>query len=475
MLNLQLPDGAAFHRSKDVMAEIEQEISSIPGVENTLAVNGYSIVDNAVSSNTSFCVVTFEPWDERKKAGLHQDDILLAINQKMSALRDGVAFAFPMPSLPGIGVSGGLSYMLQDKEGAGVEQLQNVANILSETGNSQGAVTQMRSTFRAAVPQYFIDIDREAIKRTGTSLTDVFDTLQIYLGSSYINDFTLFGRVYRVIAQSDSPFRASPEDILQLNVRGRDGAMIPLGAVCSLEEVLGPQTLTRFNMYPSVRIMATPSPGFSSGQSMAILEDMSDKNLPPSMGYSWTDLSYQEKKASTGMMTIFGFSILMVYLVLAAQYESWSLPLSVVLAVPISILGLVAGIMARGMDNNVYTQVGIVLLIGLSAKTAILITEFAAEQRAHGKSVFDSACLGVKLRFRAVLMTALTFVLGVLPLVFATGAGAQSRKILGTGVLGGMLAATIFGMVVVPMLYFVVQNIVEKLRKPKEPAQTKES
>ncbi|WP_018969226.1 efflux RND transporter permease subunit [Rubritalea marina] len=463
MMNLQLPDGASFERTNEVMKRIENEISSVPGVDNTLAVNGYSVVDGAVASNTGFCLITFEPWEDRNEPGLSQEAIIRNINMKLMAIRDAQAFAFPMPSLPGVGVSGGLTYMLQDKGGSGLGQLQSMAGLLSEHGNSQAGLSQMRSTFRASVPQIFIDIDREAIKRTGTSLSDVFDTLQIYLGSVYINDFTKFGRVFQVNAQADGPYRASPDDIMKLNIRGSNGQMIPLGSVCSLREILGPQTITRFNMYPSVRIMANPSPGFSSGQAMEILEDMSDNELPPSMGYSWTDLSYQEKQASGGMMAIFAFSLLMVYLVLAAQYESWTLPLSVCLAVPIALLGLVAGVMLRGMDNNIYTQVGIVLLIGLSAKTAILITEFAAEQRKAGHNIFDAAWMAVKLRFRAVLMTALSFVLGVIPLVIASGAGAQSRQILGTAVLGGMLAATILGMVVVPMLYFVVQTLAEKV------------
>ena len=465
MLNLQLPDGASSQRTEVVMEKIEKIVTSTPGVENILAVNGYSIVDGAVASNTAFCLITFDHWDDRKEAGLHQRDILKKINKRLADVLDGSAFAFPMPSLPGVGVSGGLTYMLQDKEGSGLEQLQSVSGQLSQTANSQQGVTQARSTFRASVPQIYIDIDREAVKRTGTSMTAVFDTLQVYLGSAYVNDFTKFGRVFRVTAQADGIFRADPQSIMRLNVRGSDGQMIPLGSVCTLREILGPQTITRFNMYPSVKIMANPSPGFSSGQAMAIMEDMSENELPPSMGYSWTDLSYQEKQASGGMMAIFGFSILMVYLVLAAQYESWTLPISVCMAVPVALLGLVAAVMLRGMDNNVYTQVGIVLLIGLSAKTAILLTEFANEQRIAGLSIFDAALAAVKLRFRAVLMTALSFILGVIPLVIASGAGAESRQILGTAVLGGMLAATVLGMAVVPMLFYAIQTLAEKFGK----------
>ncbi|MFT5882260.1 MAG: HAE1 family hydrophobic/amphiphilic exporter-1 [Crocinitomicaceae bacterium] len=469
MLNLQLPDGASAQRTEVVMEEVEKIVTSVAGVENILAVNGYSIVDGAVAANTAFCLITFDHWDDRKAPGLHQSDILKKINMQLAGVRDGSAFAFPMPSLPGVGVSGGLTYMLQDKEGSGLEQLQAVSGQLSQAANSQQGLTQARSTFRASVPQIYIDIDREAVQRTGTSMTAVFQTLQVYLGSAYVNDFTKFGRVFRVTAQADGPFRADPSAIMRLNVRGSHGQMIPLASVCTLKEILGPQTITRFNMYPSVKIMANPAPGFSSGQAMAIMEDMSEKELPPSMGYSWTDLSYQEKQASGGMMAIFGFSILMVYLVLAAQYESWTLPISVCMAVPVALLGLVAALMLRGMDNNVYTQVGIVLLIGLSAKTAILLTEFASEQRKEGLSIFDAASEAVKLRFRAVLMTALSFVLGVIPLVIASGAGAESRQILGTAVLGGMLAATILGMAVVPMLFYVVQTLAEKFGKKGDP------
>ncbi|MFC4993788.1 efflux RND transporter permease subunit [Rubritalea tangerina] len=477
MVNLQLPDGATNARTAKVMEQVEAVAKSIPGVEHALAINGYSIVDGAVASNTGFCIVTFDNWEERKEPGLHQQDIIMQLNRKLAGIQQAAAFAFPMPSLPGVGMSGGFTYMLQDKGGAGLDQLQVVSNTISEHGNSQQGLNQVRSTFRASVPQFYIDIDREAVKRTGTSMTAVFDTLQIYLGSSYINDFTKFGRVFRVTAQADAPFRGEPEDIMRLNVRGADGQMIPLGSICKLTEILGPQTITRFNMYPSVKVMGNPAPGFSSGQAMAIMEDMSDQELPPSMGYSWSELSYQEKQASGGMMAIFGFSILMVYLVLAAQYESWTLPISVCLAVPVAILGLVAGVMLRGMDNNVYTQIGIVLLIGLSAKTAILITEFASEKHKEGLNVFDAACEAVKLRFRAVLMTALSFVLGVIPLVIASGAGAASRQILGTAVLGGMLAATILGMAVVPMLFYVVQSLTERVsnKKSDTPEDTQEA
>jgi HAE1 family hydrophobic/amphiphilic exporter-1 len=367
-----------------------------------------------------------------------------------------------------VGVSGGFTFMLQDKDGVGLEQLQAVAGEMIATANADPTLAGVRTTFRASVPQIYVDIDREQVKRTGTSMSAVFDTLQIYLGSAYVNDFTLFGRSFKVTAQADAPFRAQPDDINKLQVRGAGGKMIPLGAVASLNDVLGPQNITRFNMQPAVKILGGAAPGSSSGAAMNTMESLAATILPSSMGYSWADLSFQEKQAGAGLGAIFGFAILMVYLVLAAQYESWSLPVSVCLSVPTALLGAVIAINARGMENNVYTQIGIILLIAMSTKTAILLTEFAKMKRDEGMSIFDSAVEAVRLRFRAVMMTALSFVLGVIPLLIASGAGAESRKVLGTAVFGGMIAATLVSLAAVPMLYFVVQRISEGRKKAEQ-------
>ncbi|MGB1129961.1 MAG: efflux RND transporter permease subunit, partial [Haloferula sp.] len=473
MIGVQLPDGASLDRTESVVARAQKIVAEIDGIEDVLQIAGYSIIDGAAASNSGFLVVTFTDWSERKEPTLQQDALIAEMNKRLSVVKEAALFGFPMPSLPGIGVSGGFSFMLQDKGGAGSEQLQFIANEISHNGNAQAGLQGVRSTFRASVPQYFIDLDREQIKRTGTTLTEVFNTLQVYLGSAYINDLTLFGQVFKVTAQADAQYRAEPEDITRLHVKGADGRMIPLASVASIEEILGPQIITRFNLYPAVKIMGNAAPGFSSGQALEIMEDMADPDgggmLPPTMGYEWTELSYQEKNASGGMTAIFGFAILMVYLVLAAQYESWTLPISVCLSVPTALLGLVLAVMARNMDNNVYTQIGIVLLIGLSTKTAILLTEFAKLKREEGMSIFDSAVEAVKLRFRAVMMTALSFILGVLPLLVAQGAGAESRKILGTAIFGGMCAATALSLAVVPTLYYLVQRASEAgRRKPSE-------
>ncbi|BCX47497.1 multidrug efflux RND transporter permease subunit [Haloferula helveola] len=472
MIGVQLPDGATLDRTLDVVAKVEKIVADTEGTVDCLSITGYSIIDGAAAANTGFCVVTFKNWSERDAPSLHQKVLLETLQKKLFSIQEAGAFAFAMPSLPGVGVSGGFTYMLQDKEGVGLDQLQAVAGEVIATGNADPKLSGVRTTFRASVPQIYVDIDREQVKRTGTSMGEVFDTMQVHLGSAYVNDFTLFGRVFKVTAQADAPFRDQPDDINALQVRGADGRMIPLGAVAELQDVLGPQNVVRFNMMPSVKILGNPSPGYSSGDAMGTMEAISATTLPSSMGFSWSDLSFQEKQAGAGLGAIFGFAILMVYLVLAAQYESWTLPISVCLSVPTALLGAVVAVSLRDMENNVYTQIGIILLIAMSTKTAILLTEFAKLKRDEGMSIFDSAVEAVRLRFRAVMMTALSFVLGVIPLLIASGAGAESRKILGTAVFGGMLAATLVSLAAVPMLYYVIQRLVEATRgKKQEPAE----
>lgn len=468
MVGIQLPDGATLDRTRAVTSKVEQIVKSVEGTKDCLTINGYSIIDGAASSNVAFCVVTFNPWKERSK-DQHQQVLLAELQRKFGSIQEAAVFPFPVPSLPGVGVSGGFSMMLQDKEGIGLDQLQAISGEVIGTAAADTTLAGVRTTFRSSTPQIFVDIDREQVKRTGTSMSDVFNTMQVYLGSAYVNDFTIFGRSFKVTAQADAPFRMVPDDINQLQLRGANGQMIPLGAVASLKEKLGPQNVVRFNMLPAMKILGNAAPGSTSGEAMNIMETIAGSTLPSSAGFSWTDLSFQQKQAGTGLIAIFVFAILMVYLLLAAQYESWTLPISVCLSVPTALLGAVVAVKMRGMENNVYTQIGIILLIAMSTKTAILLTEFAKLKRDEGMSIFDSAIEAVRLRFRAVAMTALSFVLGVLPLLFASGAGAESRKILGTAIFGGMIAATLVSLAAVPMLYYVVQRISEGLGKKKSP------
>ncbi|MDF1823665.1 MAG: multidrug efflux RND transporter permease subunit [Verrucomicrobiales bacterium] len=467
MVNVQLPDGASLQRTNDAIDQLNTVIADIPGVKNFVTISGYSIISSSAASNTGLIIVIFEPWADRKTPELHQSGILAQLNQRLSQFRDGAAFGFPVPSLPGVGTGGGFTFMLQDRGGVGFSELSKIAQEVIEDGNAQTGLKGLNTTFRASVPQLFVDIDREQVMQMGIPMNSVFETMQVYLGSAYVNDFSRFGRSFQVKAQADGPFRAKPEDIVKLQLRNAQGGMTPLGAVASVEEAYGPQIVNRFNLYPSIKILGSSAPGYSSGEALDIMEDMAAEKLPGTTGYSWSELSFQEKLAGKGTTAIFVFAILMVYLVLAAQYESWSVPVSVVLSVPTALLGAVLAMMARGMDNNVYTQIGIVLLIGLSTKSAILIVEFAKVLREEGKSTFDAAIEATRMRFRAVLMTAFSFILGVIPLLIASGAGAESQKVIGTAVFGGMLVATAVSLAAVPMLYFVVQSLVERGSKKK--------
>ncbi|MEN7972336.1 MAG: multidrug efflux RND transporter permease subunit [Verrucomicrobiota bacterium] len=460
MVTAMLPDAASMERTSSFLKQVDTVIAETDGVRDYMTVAGFSILDKATVPNAGFAVITFKHWEERDKEQ-HQSRILQNLNQRLSQLQDGIAMAFPMPSLPGVGVSGGLTMMLQDRGGLGLNALQRAAGEFMHDGNSQSGLTRMYSTFRATVPQLFIDIDRDQVLTKNVAMSSVFNALQYYLGSVYINDLTLYNRIFQVKAQADPKFRVDADQIGLFEIRNRAGEMLPLASVISVEKTVGPQVINRYNMYPSAKIMAQPSDGYSSGQAMAIVEDMTAQKLSTSMGMEWTDLSYQEKAAQGSSNIIFLLALIMVYLVLAAQYESWSIPVSVCLSVPTALLGAVIALTLRRMDANVYAQVGIVLLIGLCTKTAILITEFAKEEHEKGKNPYDAAMSAANLRFRAVLMTAFSFILGVIPLVIASGAGAESRKVLGTTVFGGMLVATVASLIFVPMLYYIVQNLSE--------------
>ncbi|MCB9768657.1 MAG: multidrug efflux RND transporter permease subunit [Candidatus Omnitrophica bacterium] len=467
VINFQLPDGASFERTQEVVNEVNRMLQEEEGVANAIMVTGFSFLNGARASNQASGFVIFDNWSERLGKGLTQERILGSINMKLNSVQEAIAMAFVTPSLPGLGVAGGFAFQVQDLGGSGLANLQNAASDMVDAGNSQSAIGRMYSSFRAGVPQLFLNIDRDQVKEMKVSLGEVFNTLQAYLGSMYVNDFNKFGRIYQVMVQADSEYRAEIEDIRSLEVRNAMGEMVPLGAVVEVEEILGPQTITHYNIYPSAKIMGSAAPGVSSGRAMELVEQMAQKTLPQSMGFEWTDISYQQKVSAGSAGPIFALSILLVYLMLAAQYESWSLPISVVMAVPTALFGAVGGVLLRGMDNNVYTQIGIVLLIGLSTKTAILIVEFAKVQHEEGKSVFDAAVIGARLRFRAVLMTAFSFILGVIPLVVASGAGAESRQVLGTSVFGGMLFATGLSVALIPMWYYLIQRVTEWFFPPK--------
>ncbi|MCG6907270.1 MAG: multidrug efflux RND transporter permease subunit [Desulfobacteraceae bacterium] len=464
--NIQLPDAASLERTDAVLKRIDGILEKTAGVQAWVSLGGYSVIDGTNASNAATIFITMTPWDERNDPSLRQEVIMGTIQAQLFQIQEAIAFVFTPPAIPGLGVAGGFQMQLQDKADVGLPELQKMVDEILKDGNAQAGLAGLNSTFRADVPQIYAEVDRTKAKTLGVPLTSVFNTMQAYLGSAYVNDFNKFGRTWQVQVQADHEFRNKPEDIRQLDVRDAMGNMVPLGTLISVDQILGPQTIQRYNLYPSASITGAAAPGFSSGQALDLMEQLADNKLPPSMGYEWTGMSYQEKQVGSEAILVFALAIVLVFLVLAAQYESWTSPSAVILVVPLAVLGTVIALMMRGMDNNVYTQIGIVLLIALASKNAILIVEFASEQRAKGLGIMEAAVEAAKLRFRPILMTSISSITGFMPLVVASGAGAASRQAIGLAVVGGMAAATIMSLLFTPVFYVVMQRLSEFRKKP---------
>lgn len=463
VIAIQLPDAASLQRTQEVVDRINQRLADMDGVKNNVSVSGFSLMDNALSSNAAAIWAVFDPWEERLPAGLTLRVMIGKLWRAVADIQEARIFAFPPPPIMGLGNASGFEMQIQDRANMGLGALQNETfNIMMKANRHEG-LERVFSTFRANVPQLRADVNRTQTKSLDIPLSDVFETLQANLGSVYVNDFNQFGRTFQVRVQADAGFRTTPEDIRRLEVRNNSGGMVPLGEVIDVEETLGPQIVSRYNMYPSAKLSGQGAGGISSGQAMAMMEKLADENLAAGMGYEWTNMSFQEKAAQGQTFIIFSLAVIFIYLVLCAQYESWSLPLTVILAVPLAVLGTVIGVSVRDMDINVYTQIGIVLLIALTCKTAILISEFAKTSRESGLSISDAAFTAATLRFRPILMTAATFILGVFPLVVATGAGAAGRQALGTSVFSGMISATVLLIFFVPVFYALVQRFSESV------------
>ena len=470
LTNVQLPNAASLERTEEVLKKIDGILKKTPGIKNWVSLGGFSLIGGTNASNAATVFVVMAPWEERTDPNLSQDAILANLQQQFFQIQEAIVFAFSPPAITGLGVAGGFQMQLQDRADVGLEQLQSMVQEIVHDGDAQSGLANLNSTFRVDVPQVFAEINRTKAKTMGIPLDRVFGTLQAYLGSAYVNDFNKFGRTWQVKVQADSSFRVKPEDIRQLEVRDAKGQMIPIGTFIKVENTLGPQTILRYNLYPAASITGQAAPGFSSGQALDLMEQLADAKLPPSMGYEWTGMSYQEKKVGSEAIMVFAMAIILIFLVLAAQYESWSAPAAVIMVVPLAVLGTVIALVMRHFDNNVYTQIGIVLLIGLASKNAILIVEFAREQRALGKEILEAAITASQLRFRPILMTAISSIAGFMPLVIASGAGAASRQAIGTAVVGGMIAATVMSVIFTPAFYVVMQRLSEFKRKKKDRA-----
>jgi multidrug efflux pump subunit AcrB len=374
---------------------------------------------------------------------------------------------FPPPPVRGISTIGGFKLQIQDRTNAGIAELNRVNAEMIAKGNQQPGLVGLFTTFRADVPQLFVDVDRTRVKAMDVPLQEVFDTLQIYLGSAYVNDFNAFGRTYQVIAQADSQFRLRPEDISELKTRNAKGGMVPLRSLVEVKDIKGPDKITRYNMYPAAEINGSTLPGVSSGQAIELMDKVLNAELPRGFGYEWTELSLQQILAGNVALLVFPLSVVFVFLALAAQYESWSLPFAVILIVPMCILSSMAGVWLRDMDNNIFTQVGFIVLVGLASKNAILIVEFAKRRHEEGIDRFAAAVEASRIRLRPILMTSFAFIMGVFPLVVAEGAGAESRRLLGTAVFSGMAGVTLFGLLLTPVFYVTAQGLAQRMAASK--------
>jgi HAE1 family hydrophobic/amphiphilic exporter-1 len=471
ILVIQLPDGSSLTRTDDVARRATDIARGTPGALNAVAFAGFSGATFTNASNSAAVFVTFRPYEERLKAGLSADSIIKDLFARMQQIEEAFIIAIPPPPVRGLGNSGGFKMQVQERTGADVKRVLAATLELMGKARQSPNLAGVFTTFSANSPQLFLDIDRQKARMLNVPISNIFETLQVNLGTAYVNDFNVFGRVYQVRAQAEQGFRLEQEHINRLRVRSSTGALVPLGTLVDVREVTGPELVQRYNMYASVPLQGDAARGVSSGQALDTMERLARETLPQGTSFQWTELAFQERSTGNTAVFIFALSVLFVFLVLSAQYESWSLPLAITLIVPMAVLSALAGVMLRGMDNNILTQIGLVVLVGLAAKNAILIVEFAREAEARdGKDPVEAVVEACRLRLRPILMTAFAFILGVVPLVIATGPGAEMRQALGTAVFYGMLGVTLFGLILTPVFYVALRQLVLWLRRGRKPA-----
>jgi hydrophobic/amphiphilic exporter-1 (mainly G- bacteria), HAE1 family len=478
-MNLQLPSAASLQRTEATAREIEGVLAETPGVESTASVIGFSLLSLTRSSYNAFFFVTLKEWRDRKKREEQYQFIRQSVNRKLAGLPQGIAFSFSPPAIPGVGTSGGFTFVLEDRSGQDVEFLANNLNKFLTAARKRPELATVNTTFLPRVPQQFIGVDRDKALKQGVDIRDVYRTIQAFMGGTFVNYFNRFGRQWQVYVEAEGDYRSRMENVGQFYVRNREGDMVPLSALTRFESRSGPEFTMRYNLYRSAQIIGSAAPGYSSGQAMAVLEKVFAETMPPEMGYDYLGISFQEKKAQEGVppAAIFGFSLLVVFLILAALYESWSLPFSVLLSTPVAVFGAFLVLWLRRVllglylppymvqiETDVYSQIGLVMLIGLAAKNAILIVEFAKDAYESGQPLVDAALAGARVRLRPILMTSFAFVLGCVPLWTASGAGSVARQIMGTTVIGGMLASTLIAVFIIPVLFVTVERLSHRKR-----------